>query len=63
MFHNDGHSLRRLDMFLQIHDLPAGSPLLLPGERGLKEPTGTEKVNVTASSLPYFEIRHGFNRF
>ncbi|XP_045653958.1 uncharacterized protein LOC123792676 isoform X3 [Ursus americanus] len=26
-----------------IHDLPAGSPLLLPGERGLKEPTGTEK--------------------
>lgn len=63
MFHNGERSLMRLHVFLRVPVLPAGSPLLPPGEKGLKEPAGTEKVNVTASRLPYFEVKHGFNRF
>lgn len=49
-------------MFLQVHTLPAASPLLLPGQSGLKEPAGTEKVNVTMSSQPHFEIQYGLNK-
>ena len=63
IFHNAGHCLMGLAVFLQVHTLPAASPLLLPGQNGLKEPAGTDKVNVTTSSWPYFEIKHGLNRF
>lgn len=49
-FHNAGHCLLGLAVFLQVHTLPAASPLLLPGQNGLKEPAGTDKVNVTTSS-------------